>query len=180
MFLLFRIPLDPESISKLDIKSWMNSIAEPANKKILTATMEFLDQVEKSSYRSGKTSIEVSDLRLATQLITIPIRSFSPFYETFRQTIQTLSEAGICPHRLTGQLVSIEGKNKRYDEEIPPLVLSMDDLGIGFLVCLIPLTLSGVVFSFEVIYSNVIKTTLESLISVFVVMTFMKSIKAGF
>lgn len=120
--------------------------------------MEYLSSVEKFYYRNGKTSIEVSDFDLETQTITFPIRSYSPFFEVFSEKIQQLLEAGICPHRLAKKTLSTDGKNKKmykmYDEEIPALVLSMEDLGVGFEICFIPLMLSVAVLFFEVAYSK--------------------------
>lgn len=111
--------------------------------------------MEKYNFRNGKTSIEISEeFKLETQMITFPIPSGSPFYEVFGEQIVRLLEAGICPYRLTGSLLNMKVKTKRYDEEIPALVLSMEDLGVGFEVCLIPLALSIVSFIFEVIYAK--------------------------
>lgn len=94
--------------------------------------MEYLDKIEKLHYRSGKTSIDISEeIELGRKLITFPIRIFSPFYEQIDDTIQKLLEAGICPHRLNGKLSEEKFRNKRFDEEIPPLVLSMKILELG-------------------------------------------------
>lgn len=131
----------------------MNAVAEPSNKRVFDATLEFLEQVEKLKFRNGKTSIEISEeVQLDTQKIAFPIRSFSPFYEIFKTIIQWLLEAGICPHRLGRLFMKVQGKGKMFDEEIPALVLSMDDLGIGFGACLIPLAFGVAVFILETTY----------------------------
>lgn len=152
----------------MDLTIWLNAIAEPKNRKIVVATLEFLDQVEKLSYRNGKTSIEISrDFKLDTEIITFPMRSFSPFYEVFNDRLRRLVEAGICPHRLAGSVLSPKLKNKRYDEEIPALVLSMDDLGVGFEVCLIELAFSALTFVCEIAYPR-LKEYLVILHAIFV------------
>lgn len=66
-----------------------------------------------------------------------------------------------------------------YDEEIPALVLSMEDLGIGFGVCLIPLVLSVTVFVFEVIFSTTKQTAKEYLAALFVALTFVRASRPG-
>lgn len=155
-------------------------MAEPANKKVISTTMEFLDKIEKLTYRNGKTSIEISEeVKSDSQAITFPMRSFSPFYETFSERIQRLMEAGICPHRLAGSVLSSKMTNKRYDEEIPALVLSMDDLGVGFEVCMIPLALSAVVFVFELCYLKLKRLLRKYPFAMFVVVYFMKTSKPG-
>lgn len=166
-----RIPIAKESFAGGGIENWLNSVAEPTNKKILTATLEFLNKVEKTDYRTGKTSIEISELDIESQPITFPMPSNTPFYGTFGEKIQWLSEAGICPYRLATKTLSKAGENsKMYDEDIPALVLSMDDLGVGFEACLIPLTLSLIVFICEVVYQKVT----AYLIAFYIVSTFWK------
>lgn len=105
------------------------------------------------------------------------MRSYSPFFEIFADNIQKLVEAGFCPHRLAGIITS--SRRELYEDEIPPLVLSMDDLGVGFEVCLIPLALSLLVFVSEVIYSKVRKTVKDYLTALFAVVTFLKISRPG-
>lgn len=164
--MFFRIPIAEESFAGGGIENWLNSVAEPTNKKILTATLEFLNKVEKTDYRTGKTSIEISELDIESQPITFPMPSNTPFYETFKEKIQWLAEAGICPYRLAAKTLSQAGENSMmYDEEIPALVLSMDDLGIGFEFCLFPLLLSLLAFILEIIHSRI-----KELLTVLIVM----------
>lgn len=174
----FRIPIDPESRLGPVYNRWMNAVAEPTNRKVVAATVQFLDVLEQSSYRSGKTSIEISEDNMEAQLITFPIKSSSPFYQVFSEKIQRLIEAGICPHRLAGRIIFKES-NKMFDEEIPALVLSMDDLGVGFYACLIPLALSALVFIVEVICAKVIPTMKEYLAALFAVLTFIRTSHPG-
>lgn len=75
---------------------------------------------------------------------------YDPFFEEFDVTLQRLVETGICPDRMNGKYWK-PITNKRYNEEVPPLVLTMDDLGIGFLACAVPLFGSIIVFAFEVL-----------------------------
>lgn len=136
--------------SKLDIEEWLDIIAEPKNERTLMITLQFLNILEKSRYRSGKPSFRFLNVEGRTILIAFAMTPFDPFFEEFDEKIQRLLEAGVCPYRLNGDIIPIDDKNDLYDEEVPPLVLSMDDLGIGFIVCLIPLTLSIFVFMIEI------------------------------
>lgn len=163
-----------------DVTIWMDVVSEPSNRKIVSATLEFLDKLERLSYRHGKTSIEVSQaIEVESQMITFAMRSFSPFYEIFNNKIQMLVEAGICPHRLKRYNNWKKTRNKRFDEEIPPLVLSMDDLGVGFEVCLIPLALSLLVFVFEIVWPKVKQILTEYLTALFLVLTFVTASRPG-
>lgn len=136
--------------SNLDIEQWLDIIAEPKNERTLIITHKFLNILEKYRYRSGKPSFSFLNDKEAEVLIAFAMTPFDPFFEEFDEKIQRLIEAGVCPYRLNGDIIPIDGKNELYDEEVPPLVLSMDDLGIGFIVCLIPLTLSIFVFMIEI------------------------------
>lgn len=178
-FSFARVPVDPESYTR-DPKIWLNAIAEPTNRRVVVATLEFLDYIEKSSFRNGKTSIEISDnIKFGTQPISFQLRSNCPFWKIFKERIQRLLEAGICPHRLPLNVLSERSKNKRYDEEIPALVLSMEDLGVGFEVCLMPLAVSVAVFVFEIVYQKVKRFSKEYLAAFYSVSVFIKIHKPG-
>lgn len=141
-------------------------------------SIKYLEGFEKLKYRSGKSSLQVfKEFKIAPIDLTFPIRTFSPFFEIIDEVIQRLKEAGICPDRLLGVAVGVNFKNKLYDEEIPALVLSMEDLGIGFQICLIPLSFSAVVFLLEVVYSKSRKMLLlmtDYIAALFTVLTFIK------
>lgn len=179
----FRIPIDPESFSNQHPPKWADAVAEPTNRKAFAATLEYMSMLEKFSYRNGKTSIEVSDFNLQPQTITFPIRSHSPFCGEFQEKIQRLLEAGICPHRLAKKLFPKPEKrykmNKMYDEEIPALVLSMDDLGVGFEICSIPLVLSVAIFIYEIGRPLAKKFFDEYIVPLFVVFAFIGTEKPG-
>lgn len=133
--------------------------AEAANKITQVITIEHIELIEKRFYRSGKTSLEVLDYNVGTQFITFPLIPFSPFYEEFHATILRLIEAGICPDRLNGGMQRVISQSKRCNEDVPPLVLTLDDLGIGFIVCSVPLCLSAVAFLLELLIPKIFALT---------------------
>lgn len=158
----------------------MEAVAEPSNKKVFAATVEFVKQFEKYHYRNGKSSVEISEeIKIESQMITFPTRSFSPFYEVFKEKIQGFVEAGIRFDMYARKKLMTTQRIDSYDEEIPALVLSMEDLGVGFEVCLIPLALSVALFAFEVIYSKIRKFVNESLVAAFAVLTFIRIHRLG-
>lgn len=121
-------------------------IAETKNKITLVATKEFVDFFEQESYRNGKSSLGFLEQQLPEFPITISFAPFDPFFEEFDEKIQKFVEAGLYDN------FAYKYKNNRlFNEEVPPLVLTMDDLSIGFLFCSIPMALGVVVFMLEVI-----------------------------
>lgn len=161
-------------MSNASLTDWLHAVAEPANKKILVVTTEFMEALEKHFYRSGKTSVAVADVNLEPIFISFAMTPFNPFFEEFSEKIQRLVEAGICPDRLAGRTSNAKLRNKLFDEEVPALVLSMDDLGVGFEVCLIPLIMSAVAFFVEVIYSKLKATVQEYFAAMYAVAAFIR------
>lgn len=124
-----------------------NLVTEPGNKLAYMTTTEFVKTVELMHLRDGKMSVKFLDEVLKPAFVTFSMPLFSPFFEEFKNIIQRLIEAGICPKHLDGKK---DGRDyERTDNEVPALVLNMEDLAIGFLVCLVPLGLSVVAFICE-------------------------------
>lgn len=133
-------------------------------------SLDYLEKLEKYYFRSGKSSLTILDEDIRSLEITFPMLPFSPFIEGFQEKIQRLVEAGICPNRMNGSIVAASSENKMYDEEVPPLVLTLDDLGIGFAACLIPLLLSFAVFFIEIAIPKIFQLR-DYFIAVFVLKT---------
>lgn len=125
-------------------------IVEPVNKRTMQLSMDYIEMLERRYFRSGKSSLAFLDEDIRSLTITFPMLPFNPFYEEFEEKIQRLIEAGTCPKRLIGRIVASTSENKRFNEDVPPLVLTLDDLGIGFVACLVPLGLSIIVFVIEI------------------------------
>lgn len=136
-------------------------VTEAENKKTQALTIENIDRIEKEFYRSGKTSLKVLDHNLQTVFITFPLSPYDPFYQEFHGTILRLIDAGICPSRMNGRIDLKVSQEKRRDEGVPALILTMDDLGIGFIVCSVPLCLSIVTFWFEILVSKISELAVE-------------------
>lgn len=114
----------------------------------------------------------MAKIQLEPHIISFPMTPFNPLFEEFSEKIQRLIEAGICPDRLGGRISTSKLRNKLFDEKIPALVLSMDDLKIGFQVCCITLVLSVAAFILEVIYLKIRQTISEYLAAVYAVKAF--------
>lgn len=101
-------------------------------------------------YRSGISSlVYMKDIRNSPRVFWI--KPFSPFYETFKEKIELLISNGVVFH-WWDKFLNPKGF-KRIEDDIGPQVLTYEHLEIGFMVCLVPLSLSVVAFVFEAIKS---------------------------
>lgn len=118
--------------------------------------MEFLKLREKEVYRSGKFSFNLLCEELRPIYLTFAMKPYSPLYEKFDETIQKLCQGGFCYEKLAGlHPKKISYKDTTMDnDKVPALILSIDDLGIGFEICSIPATLSVIAFVAEVLTSK--------------------------
>lgn len=149
----------------------LNIAVEAENKKTLPATFEILASLQKQAYRSGKSSIQIIKDKVIPMMTVFSMEPFHPFFEEFYLQTKRLIESGTMKFNEDLRI-------RRYDEEIPALMLTMTDLGIGFTACLIPLALGAIAFVVEVaipkakIFANKI---LEMIMAVFVVKAFLRA-----
>lgn len=120
-------------------------VAESENKLFFRATFEVLADYKKTDLRDGKMSLTYIELLRQEQLL-FTMKKFSPFYDEFKWQINNFIE---CGHLKEYSLDRSKNANEGINDNVPPLVLNMEDLGIGFLVCLFPLTLAVVAFICE-------------------------------
>lgn len=154
--------------------------AEPENKKTIQLSMEYLKRREKEVYRSGKFSFNFLNEELIPLCLTFAMKPYSTFYEKFDETIQRLCQGGFCPDRLVKPLPQSIFYNHRNmeNDKVPPLVLSLSDLWIGFVACSIPLTSAVIVFVAEVLTSKtkkVIQLLGDLLVAYIVIKSFFKA-----
>lgn len=125
----------------------LDSVAEPENKLTLLVTLELVIGCEKRFFRDGKMSVKFLKEKLRHEFVTFMMPLYSPFAEEFGNNILRLIEAGICPEKMGELKPSFLNRPQNTDKEVP--ALKMDDLGIGFLVCMVPLALSIIAFICE-------------------------------
>lgn len=124
-------------------------VSEPENKLILLVTVDFAAFIEKAYLREGRMSLKFLEEDLRLEPIVISLKKFLPFLEEIKNQFQLLFEAGYKEGGDNINSKDFQRYHENIDAAVPPLVLNMDDLGIGFVVCLIPLALSVVVFVCE-------------------------------
>lgn len=126
----------------------LDLVAEPENKLTMLTTSKYMSIFERLLFRDGKMSLKFLEEELRSEFQTFQMLKYSPIFEEVKKKIQRLVEAGICPEKLGG--IRYDYGPERTENEVPALVLIMDDLEIGFLVCLIPMALSVIAFICEV------------------------------
>lgn len=142
-------------------------VTEFENRMTVMTSAEYANLHERKYLADGRMSLKFLNEDLKTAFVTFSMKPFSPFLEEFESKIRRLVEAGICPNWLGGQKADIFPQ--RIDKELPAMVLSMDDLGIGFTINLIPLILSFLAFFFEVTVPRVKTAIIETLKALFLV-----------
>lgn len=129
--------------------SILDVIAEPENKLVLQSPLKFVVDVENANLRQGKMSVKLLDEDLRPLFILFPIPKFSPFYEEFKRKVQTFISSGLIDTNHDLNKKHFQYIHDAIDKDVPALVLNMEDLEVGFLVCLVPLTMAAVVFALE-------------------------------
>lgn len=115
-----------------------------ANKEWITGTLY-------RELRSGVPSfVLLDDEVLFTHHYEFKYRSGVAFKKDFDRKTTQLLEGGFVARWFANNLYGDGVKIKRTAEEIGPQVLTMDHLAIGFIVWLIPLTFSLIVFAYEI------------------------------
>lgn len=142
-------------------------VTEFENRLTVMTSAEYANLHERKYLADGRMSLKYLNEDLKTAFVTFSMKPYSPFLEEFEFKIRRLVEAGICPGRLGGKNADIFPQ--RIDKELPAIVLTMDDLGIGFTICLIPLTLSVLAFFFEAAVPRVKAAIIETVTALFLV-----------
>lgn len=130
-----------------------DQVAEPLNRKTTMSTRSNFRRFQNLAYRTGLSSLAVLDDNILTTCFGFTFTSVSPFYETFTEKIGQMISSGLYEkwqgeHDLHYERSKIV---KLRNEEVGPQVLTLDHLCICFQLWLIPLTLSFVVFLYEVL-----------------------------
>lgn len=130
-------------------------IVEPTNRATMIGLPTALLYIENRFYRSGHSSLSILDEKLRTLYIGLSFKQFSPFYEVLNEIVGYLTSGGLI--NLWNDLNPKH--RKREFEDIGPQVLTMEHIAIGFQTCLIPFTLSTIVFVIELAFNYVARKT---------------------
>lgn len=143
----------------------LDVVSEPANKGTMLITQETLDYIESRQYRNGFSSISLMSASRSFIMFGMVFKPFSPLYETINEKVHHMMSGGIMQYLYREQhrseKTSCNDKVRKREEPIGPQVLTMEHLQYGFLICLILLGLSFVVFAVEMrdsFYFSVVNT----------------------
>lgn len=108
---------------------------------------EELLRIENVDYRSGFTSLTVLPQKISTYHIGLIYQPLSPFCEAFNEKLRDILSSGFIDD-LYKNFLNPKGR-RRLIEPIGPQVLTLEQLSLGFQVCLILWIVSIVAFCCE-------------------------------
>ena len=100
-------------------------------------------------YRSGKSSLAILEEDMNTIFSSMLMSNYDPWNEEFNEQLHFLVSSGI--YNFIRSFYDLEDQIPPQSEEIPPMVLTLDHLGIGFEVCGIVCLLSIFIFLLELL-----------------------------
>lgn len=143
-------PCDRDSFDGYKYECFDN-IAEPMNKRAIIVPIMLWEGREQEYYRSGVSSLLwLRSSQLRTACFHIPFLKPNPFYEVVNKKLNQMSSSGLLEYWHDNEWNSKGFKYKA--DEIGPQVLTMDHLGICFVLWLITLSVSFVAFLGELIW----------------------------
>ena len=130
---------------------YRNDASEPFNRVATDDYRQELDYIPNRVYRSGTTSLAALGENYITFHSGVAFKPYSPNFETFNDVKIWFESNGIMEKwRWDTHYLS------KKSDKLGPQVLTMDHLRIGFLTCLVPLTISIAVFIAESVCSKVV------------------------
>lgn len=151
-----------------DLSDLLNMIVEPENRATMISDTKVIWASENIDYRNGFSSLNILKESIKTINVGQIIRSFSPFYEVLNEIVFNLMSGGILKyHRDTNE----DPKNRRnmiISDKIEPQVLTMDHLGVGFLICVVSLSAAFIVLLIELLVARVERIVLFSIVKAYI------------
>lgn len=134
--------------SKKDLFQCLDIVGEQSNRAVTLTTAKIFLYIHNNVYRSGTSSITLLEDGQETKALGYAFKPYSPFYETFNAKIGQLNSNGLSS-QAEKIFLNPFGFTRREDE-IGPQVLTLDHLGVAFLISLCPLLIATLVFLGEV------------------------------
>lgn len=146
MFLSFRTKFE-----RCDFRTsneCFNIIADPLNKAFTISTSARVSSINSRDFKRGISSLHIiEDFAAYSRASGIAIRAFSPLRESFNGVLDRMVSSGLA-QKFISDFRNPRDKHEKEDP-IGPQVLTIDDLGVAFLICCIPLAISLIVFFVE-------------------------------
>ena len=120
-------------------------ISEPTNRATTLTFRHTIKRIQEDFYSSEIPSLVLLEEDYKMIYAGIYFRAFSPFFETYNEMLGWMETFGFIELWRRRAEYNLQSKS----EEIGPQVLTMDHLRVGFLACLIPLTISAFAFFVE-------------------------------
>ena len=125
-------------------------VAEPENKLYGEYSPESFRVFWYNSTRSGSPSIKfLEDSRTSFFYYAVAMYNYDPWFNEFNKKLLHIVNFGFNDDTLQRR------RSNRPDDEIPPLMLTMDHLRVGFLLCCIPTVLGLISFAVEIVIPKI-------------------------
>jgi hypothetical protein len=121
---------------------------EPENKLTIFGIGKIMSFINNAGFKSGVSSLIVLEEKIKNFYVGMMFDRENPFYDSINELILYLMSGGFIDYWTKNNLN--QRKMFKLNEKVGPQVLTMSHLGIGFLICLIPLVLSLIMFLFEI------------------------------
>lgn len=131
-----------------DSRERLSIISDPSN-NAFTFISAFEMIYILNELRSGNPSFVIIDDKWKTIFIGVQFKKYCPFYQVFNEKMGIFASAGIFD-----QTYYLKTKKRGLtwkDETIGPQVLTLDDLWVGFVIHVVFLGISTIVFFIEII-----------------------------
>lgn len=144
---------------------------EPKNKLTVFTSKEFVSAVENRYLRSNKIPATFLDSPKETFTSNLMFRKFHPFFEVFNKKLDLMISSGIIQHWRSTYINPTLYTKK--EDAVPARILTMDECGIGFLICLASAFISLIVFCIEC-FTPVFKRSCKHCFELFIAVNIVK------
>lgn len=129
----------------------LTNIREPSDKSGMIVQRDVYLNVLKDKFQNGLPSIRFLDEKFATIPLFMLFNRNLPYTERFLEEVNAMVESGVIQHMFN--LVVSKHKPRKRDELVPPQVLTVHTLRLGFYGFMIECALCILVFICEILFA---------------------------
>jgi hypothetical protein len=145
-----------------DLAFFLGEMMEPSEKLGFLVQRLFFHILIKDELRSGKPSPQLLDENFLQLSYAMMFTRNLPYTETFKNLVNQLITSGIVTEIQNERL--LKHIPERTSEKIPPQVLTLEHLAVGFAIYLVATAFCVLVFVIEKIFSGIILIIKESIV----------------
>jgi len=123
--------------------------AEPENYYTMYVLRNWVHMLTKTKYRNGAPSLLLLEKTIKEIWDGFAFPRFSPYFEEFNEKISRMGSSGLISYWIEQEAPELNDKLEV--EEIGPQILTVDQLAVGFYVCLVSIVIAMMAFLCEVL-----------------------------